>query len=125
MRARMRENEIQYTELALLLGIKRLNAWDRVVTEATRTRGELSSLNKLQEIVDGFTDKEEAEFRDFVEGSLRRYAAKNPQWASWWRGFWQSVAASAAWSVFLLAAYLIVRYVGSDWLNIFSAPKPT
>jgi len=120
------KNENGFTQKLLVLGFMHYTKLDHCEDILERDPNAGLSLQDIEDILNGFTDRDHEDFNAKAKNSLDRYAEKNPVrhlLFDWFFGVVQGVSAAAVWSALLVAVLLYTKYYGIDVVHALGLDK--
>lgn len=98
----------------LVLGFLHYDKFDRVLHWEEGNPGQSLSPQRVQELADGFTDIQVANFHRLADNSLRRYVHRHAGKRYFWFGVGQTVTGLAVFAALVTAAILIAAALGLE-----------
>ncbi|HEX6011384.1 MAG TPA: hypothetical protein VFY87_06170 [Geminicoccaceae bacterium] len=111
--ARLVNRPHSLTEETLALGLCTFEKWERVYRWMDQNPGQAIPPEIYRSFSESFTDGDFSRYREASRLSLVAYADQLYH-HTWWGGVWQNCVAAFLYSLFLLALYGIVTFLGSD-----------
>jgi hypothetical protein len=105
------------TEELLALGLFVFYKWDKISYKRQLEPHRPITPKEINDIVIGFTQREISEIEKVSRLALEEYK-KSHNARSWWSGVFQSVVGAFIYSLFILLAALIVKFIGSDIVTV-------
>jgi len=101
-----------------VLGFMHYYKFDQVLAWEERNPGNTLAIDQIQQISDGFTDRQIADFHTSATNTLQEYLRRHQHDGSFWRGVWQSIVGGFIYSLLLLIAFVAVKSSGGDLFSV-------
>ncbi|MEI8393819.1 MAG: hypothetical protein WCF85_03720 [Rhodospirillaceae bacterium] len=116
LKIREKNNDRWISEI-YTLGMLNFWKWDKARAFEIYENATVTA-EKLDAIVNSFTDNEIESYREEARRALKEYAGRHPPRHGFWYGVWQSMVAALAYSVLLLIVYHLLRAGNLDLFTL-------